>query len=149
MNSEIKETSPADSQVRKPNRLINKIIETRKQRCGTCSCSIDFSDLCASCPHKKWGPMGCVPLKTDIIEQTASFPKPSQIALNFSKALKDEFRARIIKSEKITQETAEQRYSICEGCEFFHAATKRCQKCGCYLKWKTAWRSQKCPIGKW
>jgi hypothetical protein len=93
--------------------------------------------------------MGCVPLKTDIIEQTASFPKPSQIALNFSKALKDEFRARIIKSEKITQETAEQRYSICEGCEFFHAATKRCQKCGCYLKWKTAWRSQKCPIGKW
>jgi hypothetical protein len=48
-----------------------------------------------------------------------------------------------------TEQEKEQRYSLCEKCEFFHAATKRCQKCGCYLKWKTDWLSQKCPIGKW
>jgi hypothetical protein len=71
------------------------------------------------------------------------------MASNFGSAIGGEIKARLSGAAKITEEETSRRYAICEGCEFFYAPSKRCKKCGCYLKWKTAWRSQSCPVGKW
>lgn len=46
----------------------------------------------------------------------------------------------------------ERRQAICRGCtEWFDAGTGTClhKKCGCKLNRKSAWESQRCPIGKW
>ena len=92
--------------------------------------------------------MGCVAPQKEK-QQAASFPTKTTMVKNFLVALKEEAKSRLIEKNKISEEETNQRYSICEKCEFFHAPTKRCQKCGCFLKWKTSWKSQKCPIGKW
>jgi len=41
------------------------------------------------------------------------------------------------------------RLSICFGCDYFQANSKRCQKCGCFMVAKTKMKSAKCPIDKW
>jgi len=41
------------------------------------------------------------------------------------------------------------RFEICKGCEFFSIQDERCFKCGCYLKFKTYLKAERCPIGKW
>lgn len=45
--------------------------------------------------------------------------------------------------------TGDERYNICKSCEFFLENTKRCSKCGCFLKIKTAVPAFHCPIDKW
>lgn len=41
------------------------------------------------------------------------------------------------------------RLEICRGCEHYDKEGNRCFKCGCFLNFKTAMRSGKCPIDKW
>jgi hypothetical protein len=123
------------------------VVEQRMETCR-CSCNINFSDPCVSCPKKRWGSFFCYETPNEPVKEE-SFPKISEQAANFFDAAKNELKSIVAGESKISEQEKEQRCSICEKCEFFHAATKRCQKCGCYLKWKTAWRSQKCPIGKW
>lgn len=41
----------------------------------------------------------------------------------------------------------EERQTICNGCEF--KKDDRCGVCGCFLKPKTSWVTEKCPLGKW
>ena len=41
------------------------------------------------------------------------------------------------------------RLSTCEGCDYFIVADRRCQKCGCWMELKTAFRTATCPEGKW
>ena len=41
------------------------------------------------------------------------------------------------------------RYNICEVCEHFVKHSKRCKKCGCYLKMKIQFKVSECPIKKW
>ena len=43
----------------------------------------------------------------------------------------------------------DKRISICEGCEHFIKITKKCSKCGCFMKLKTRLTDASCPIGKW
>jgi uncharacterized paraquat-inducible protein A len=81
-------------------------------------------------------------------------PKPekvklAQIVSNFATAIKDEAIATIHRDPLPNIEEIERRMSICQECEFFLPKQKRCMKCGCFLRWKTALRSQKCPIEKW
>ena len=38
---------------------------------------------------------------------------------------------------------------ICQSCDFFDESSDRCNHCGCFLKIKTSWASEKCPIDKW
>lgn len=47
----------------------------------------------------------------------------------------------------VTAEEVERRMGICLGCVWL--INGDCVKCGCAVKRKTAWRSQRCPIGKW
>ena len=43
----------------------------------------------------------------------------------------------------------EQRLSICRECEHFSEKNSKCHLCGCFLKIKTSWASEECPIGLW
>lgn len=52
-----------------------------------------------------------------------------------------------------SQEQVEERYSICQSCEFFSNGS--CSKCGCplirekkYIS-KLSWANEECPVGKW
>jgi hypothetical protein len=45
-------------------------------------------------------------------------------------------------------DTAFQRFSMCQSCEFFKDDS-RCEKCGCFMKTKTQLAGASCPIGKW
>lgn len=55
--------------------------------------------------------------------------------------------------KKCSLEEIEQRFQVCNSCEFYKNNT--CEKCGCYLVRdqvymnKLAWKDQSCPIGKW
>lgn len=41
------------------------------------------------------------------------------------------------------------RIELCEACEHFIAADRRCQKCGCWMDLKTRLRTAACPQAKW
>jgi len=39
--------------------------------------------------------------------------------------------------------------AICKSCEFYVSDTRRCLKCGCYMRKKIPWETTHCMIGKW
>ena len=47
------------------------------------------------------------------------------------------------------EELKADRLAICAECPFFIKRSKRCSKCGCYMKLKTSLEQAKCPVGKW
>ena len=51
--------------------------------------------------------------------------------------------------ERVTDNVAEERYSICLGCPELLKLTKQCKKCGCFMSLKTRLKNASCPIGKW
>lgn len=55
----------------------------------------------------------------------------------------------LLNNTKVTPEQQEARYSICESCDRLHAATNRCNLCGCFMGVKTWLKSQECPLKKW
>lgn len=142
--------------------LINKniaddIIQKRRQLCPDELCQINAKDLCASCPHDRWHMLlECGDnffkdraKKPSIDKEPVAFPDIKNLAKNATVAIVDELKARLNHVQPLEEKDIELRYSICRSCEFFHTISDRCTKCGCFLKTKTAWRSQKCPIGKW
>lgn len=46
-------------------------------------------------------------------------------------------------------ETLKYRSDICSVCPSLNKEEYRCNECGCYLKYKIAWATQECPLGKW
>ena len=56
---------------------------------------------------------------------------------------------------KSSQELINQRYSICNNCEFFSKQISQCLVCGCNINNKKifmnklAWADQACPKKKW
>ena len=51
--------------------------------------------------------------------------------------------------QPVDDATKSARLAVCEGCEFFIAADRRCQKCGCWMELKAGFRTANCPEGKW
>lgn len=47
------------------------------------------------------------------------------------------------------EELYNSRLDICKGCDQFDAKSTRCLNCGCFLKVKASWNSEKCPLNKW
>jgi len=43
----------------------------------------------------------------------------------------------------------QRRYDMCQVCEHFSHAKKRCQKCGCFMSAKVKFKSASCPVNKW
>lgn len=42
-----------------------------------------------------------------------------------------------------------ERLKHCESCEHFEKRTSRCDKCGCFMNFKTLIPGSSCPLGKW
>jgi hypothetical protein len=49
----------------------------------------------------------------------------------------------------VTNEVAQDRYSICIQCPELINLTKQCKKCGCFMVAKTKLEKATCPLGKW
>lgn len=85
----------------------------------------------------------------DIRERFTS-PSLLQKAKNFATSAAKHIRAGM---PRCTQEQIDERFAICQGCEFYKDGA--CQKCGCPLKRerqfisKLSWAHEKCPVGKW
>jgi hypothetical protein len=47
------------------------------------------------------------------------------------------------------KEISLERLKICERCNFFEKETKKCQKCGCFMEYKTLLPFGDCPLHKW
>lgn len=44
---------------------------------------------------------------------------------------------------------SEERLKICKTCEHFRERGAKCEKCGCFMEYKTMLMSVSCPINKW
>jgi hypothetical protein len=53
------------------------------------------------------------------------------------------------KTEWVSSDIKESRYSICKGCPEFISLTTQCKQCGCIMKIKSGLKAATCPIGKW
>jgi len=51
--------------------------------------------------------------------------------------------------DNLVSEDPEDRWSLCQSCEYLFKPTGTCKKCGCFMKVKTKLAKAKCPIGKW
>jgi len=58
----------------------------------------------------------------------------------------DIFNKNIGKVETII---AEERLSICQGCEEYLSTTHQCRRCGCIMNLKTKLPNASCPLDKW
>jgi hypothetical protein len=65
---------------------------------------------------------------------------------NFFKAVTEHVGSGL---EQVTDELKEQRINICNDCSYLDKENFKCTHCGCWLKYKTAWATSSCPIGKW
>lgn len=75
-------------------------------------------------------------------------PRGTQVR-SFVSAVAAECGAAVAGEPAIEPEQKAERISVCEGCEFFIVADRRCSKCGCWIDAKAGFRSQQCPEGKW
>ncbi len=46
-------------------------------------------------------------------------------------------------------EVSQERLKICGGCEYYLKDRDKCEKCGCFMAFKTMVMSASCPIDKW
>jgi hypothetical protein len=74
-----------------------------------------------------------------------------RLAANFAKASAAETASMVSGDPPVAPEERDRRFALCRECPRFMPDSERCShpKCGCFLRIKTAWRSQKCPEGKW
>ncbi len=86
---------------------------------------------------------------TKYVAATTAMPGPLTQAANAASAALAETAAIINKTPPVSTEEAERRFSICLGCEYLNQANQRCSQCGCFMRFKTAFRSAQCPVGKW
>jgi len=81
-------------------------------------------------------------------EDISKFPSTFQMARNAFKQAWDSTKGMLSgRNFLVEANTANNRYSICEGCEFFKE--KRCTQCGCFMEAKVHLELATCPIGKW
>jgi hypothetical protein len=75
-------------------------------------------------------------------------PNLAQKAANLAKA-----SAKHVSNgmKSVTAQTKSNRLAICNSCphKIGTEDNPTCAKCGCFLKIKTGWASESCPIGKW
>ena len=76
-------------------------------------------------------------------------PPLSQQIQSVAAALVAECGAAIAGEPPVNAGTKSARLAACEACEFFIAADRRCQKCGCWMEVKVGFRTATCPEGKW
>lgn len=81
-------------------------------------------------------------------EDIYKFPSTFQMARNAFKQAWDSTKGVLYgRNFLVDADTANNRYSMCEGCEFFKE--KRCTQCGCFMDAKVHLELATCPLGKW
>lgn len=71
-----------------------------------------------------------------------------EMAASFGNSVSKEVKGWIRRTpEKVSREETERRMEVCGDCEFMRGS--RCVKCGCFLRFKTRFAGDGCPIGKW
>lgn len=129
----------------------------RKNRCSNCTCDVDFSDPCASCPNNKWKKTLCIE-RFKLVDIPISSTESSPIKTpTISSMVKTATKSTVVWASngfKIADEKVfEDRLSHCKSCEFWDSealnGTGRCRKCGCSTWAKLRMATEKCPIGKW
>ena len=76
-------------------------------------------------------------------------PPPAAQLRSFAGAVVAECGAAMEGQPPISEQEKAARIAICEECEFFVTADRRCSKCGCWVEAKAAFRTQQCPENKW
>lgn len=51
--------------------------------------------------------------------------------------------------QHVTEEIREVRMKICEECPKLIKITGNCGECGCFVKIKTKYKQEECPLNKW
>ena len=46
-------------------------------------------------------------------------------------------------------ETHQERLKTCFSCDKFNKQNETCLECGCFLRIKASWATEKCPLDKW
>jgi hypothetical protein len=46
-------------------------------------------------------------------------------------------------------DVSQKRLEICKTCPYYDKNLTRCEKCGCFMEFKTLLMDSECPIGKW
>ena len=119
-------------------------IENNCFKCIKCDTIIEITDDFPEPPH-----LLCRSHMV-LVNETEDSPSIASKAKHFMSSLYGHVKNGL---EMCPETIIEERYSICQSCEFFKDST--CQKCGCPLVRdrifvsKLAWASEKCPIGKW
>lgn len=79
-----------------------------------------------------------------------AYPSQLQMAKNLGTSIVRNMQSVVSGNGlRISDEEANRRLSICNGCEYFDQIQKRCKKCGCFMAVKTYLKAEKCPLGKW
>lgn len=80
--------------------------------------------------------------------ESGKFPNVVRQAISFGKALVGH---ALNGFKEVPTEQAEERLKVCQGCDRYveNEGAPRCSECGCFLKEKVKWASEKCPLGKW
>lgn len=55
----------------------------------------------------------------------------------------------IDRSSYTSEDEAQTRIDVCDGCNSFIHLTKQCKECGCFMPLKTKLKNTKCPLNKW
>lgn len=56
---------------------------------------------------------------------------------------------QITTGEKVVPELAQKRLAICLNCKELFRLTGNCKKCGCFVREKVKYKTERCPLGKW
>jgi hypothetical protein len=51
--------------------------------------------------------------------------------------------------QTVTPEIKAERLSICFGCDRLNKTLQQCKECGCFVRAKSNFKQEKCPLGKW
>ena len=79
-----------------------------------------------------------------------SMPSPIQMAKNLANTAVATVKSVATGNPiNVSDDEANKRKNVCNGCQFFNKAQERCTKCGCYMAVKTYLKAATCPIGKW
>lgn len=77
---------------------------------------------------------------------TSEGPSTLEMAKNLGKAVVNH---TLNAGKNVSEEDYKKRLEICGGCQFHKDGRCLHKSCGCFLKRKAWWESEKCPIGKW
>lgn len=75
-------------------------------------------------------------------------PRTAQLR-SFVGGLTAECGAVLAGEAAVSEDEQARRIAICEGCEFFFAADRRCSKCNCWMDLKSKLRTAVCPETRW